>query len=120
SATESIPATESAMPRDGWLSPFELSDATAQQPVPATRASNTGCLAMPFADYLVLVEWTGRQLRQDKRGAIPANLAPIFERLHVSQEGWLRLVVDFSRLFRRAAGAPSALRRESAKWGRRR
>ncbi len=75
---------------------------------------------MPFADYLRLVDWTGRQLRQDKRGAIPNELAPILERLHVTGEGWLQLVEHFSRLFRRAAGQPTSLSRDAAKWGRRR
>ena len=54
------------------------------------------------------------------RGAIPPELAPILERLHVSNEGWLTLVGHFSRLFRRAAGRPTSLRREAEKWGRRR
>jgi hypothetical protein len=31
---------------------------------------------------------------------MPAELAPILERLHVTGEGWLRLVLDSSRLFR--------------------
>ena len=34
--------------------------------------------------YLALLDWTGRQLRRDKRGAIPAELAPIMERLSVN------------------------------------
>jgi hypothetical protein len=62
----------------------------------------------------------GRQLRQDKRGAIPNELAPILDRLHVTGEGWLRLVEHFSRLVRRAAGRPTFLSRDAAKWGRRR
>lgn len=59
-----------------------------------------------------MLDWTGRQLRDDKRGAIPQDLAPILERLHVSAEGWLRLMAQFRRLFRRAAGRPQSLLRE--------
>ena len=88
--------------------------------VPAGRASNTGCLPMPFAEYVCLVDWTGRQLRSDKRGAIPQDLAPILERLGVSRDGWLQLVKEFSRLFRRSAGTPASLSRDADKWGRRR
>ena len=98
--------------RAAWLSPFELSEATEAEPVPGDRASNKGCLAMSFAEYLQLLDWTGRQLRQDKRGAIPADLAPILERLHVSDDGWMQLMGRFSRLFRRAAGRPQSLQRE--------
>jgi len=41
------------------------------------------------------------------------------ERLHVTGEGWLRLVRDFSRLFRRCAGTPTSLRRDADISGRR-
>jgi hypothetical protein len=72
---------------------------------------------MTFGEYLNLIDWTGRQLREDKRGAIPADLAPILERLHVSDEGWLLLMNRFSRLFRRAAGRPQSMHREREQRG---
>jgi hypothetical protein len=72
---------------------------------------------MTFAEYLNLLDWTGRQLRQDKRGAIPQDLAPILERLHVSDEGWMQLMGRFSRLFRRAAGRPQSMLSEGAQRG---
>jgi len=34
-------------------------------------------------DYLELVDWAGRAIREDKRGAIPGELPPILERLNV-------------------------------------
>jgi hypothetical protein len=100
-----------------WLSPFELSEPAEQAPVPSARASNKGCLPMPFTDYLCLLDWTGRQLRRDKRGAIPSHLAPILERLQIGGEGWMKLVGHFDRLFRRAAGRPSSLQREREQQG---
>ncbi|EOG7609437.1 hypothetical protein [Vibrio cholerae] len=38
---------------------------------------------MPFrlTDYLALVDWTGRQIRDDKRDHIPNTLPPILARL---------------------------------------
>ncbi len=67
---------------------------------------------------LNLLDWTGRQLRADKRGAIPQDLAPILERLHIGgEEGWLQLMGRFSRLFRRAAGRPQSLQREREQRG---
>lgn len=35
--------------------------------------------------YIELVEWTGRQMREDKRGYILQNLPPILERLDLDQ-----------------------------------
>lgn len=40
--------------------------------------------------YLMLVDATGRVLRPDKRGAIPASARPIHERLGTNAEGWVQ------------------------------
>jgi hypothetical protein len=37
---------------------------------------------------LQLVDWTGRQVREDKRGAIDARLPPIMIRLHIDPDAW--------------------------------
>ncbi len=101
-----------------WLSPFELMNAASDEPIPPSRASNQGCLPLSFVEYLDLLDWTGRQLRADKRGAIPAGLAPMLERLHIGgEEGWMELMARFSRLFRRAAGTPQSLQRERERRG---
>ena len=103
--------------RAEWLSPFELSEAAAVAPVPAARASNKGCLAMPFAEYLQILDWTGRVWRSDKRCAIPDGLAPILDRLALTDESWMNLVSDFRRKFRRAAGTPESMKKEAEKRG---
>jgi hypothetical protein len=73
---------------------------------------------MSFGEYLDLLDWTGRQLRADKRGAIPQDLAPILERLQIGgEQGWLQLMGRFSRLFRRAAGRPQSLQQEREQRG---
>ncbi|RPI85331.1 MAG: hypothetical protein EHM42_06790, partial [Planctomycetaceae bacterium] len=71
---EPKPASKSlvARPAAEWLSPLEVSEQRESQPTPSARASNKGCLEMSLADYLELVEWSGRQWRADKRGAIDA------------------------------------------------
>ena len=76
-----------------------------------------GCLPMRFSDYLQLLDWTGRQVRADKRGETPQELAPILERLQMSGESWLNLVHEFRRKFRRAAGTPASLLKEAQKRG---
>ena len=40
-------------------------------------------------DYINLVDWTGRIIRDDKRGAINQNLPPILERLNIDIDAWL-------------------------------
>ena len=57
----------------------------------------------------MLLDWTGRELRADKRGAIPEHLAPIVERLGLNQSNWVETVRGFGRLFKQAAGRSSLL-----------
>jgi hypothetical protein len=118
-ASSTTGAQRDAGRRDDWLSPLELSEALQTAPVPVGRAPNTGCLPMSLDEYLQLLDWTGRQMRSDKRGAIPAELPPILDRLQIRSETWLTLITNFPRLFRRAAGHPAVLRQDAADRGRR-
>ena len=42
-----------------------------------------------FEEYLNLVDWTGRAIREDKRGFIPQSLPRILNRLKIEDEDWL-------------------------------
>src|SRR5690606_14036439 len=57
---------------------------------------------LPFklTDYLELVDWTGRILRDDKRGAISENLPPILERLEIEPKIWLNTTSHFEKRFK--------------------
>jgi len=107
--------------RDGWLCPVSVEgDPAAQARANAARrASNKGFLSMGLDDYLRILDWTGRQVRRDKRGAIPGELAPILERLGMSAEFWVDTVANFGRWFHRAAGRVSLLADEAARAGKR-
>ena len=61
----------------------------------------------------------GRTWRSDKRFAILAGLAPILERLSLTDESWMNLVRDFRRKFRRAAGTPASMKKEALANGQR-
>ena len=102
-------STLAAAPGD-WLAPLPLDESTASPgPVPSAcsaRCSDRGYLPMTVEDYLELLDWTGRQLVCGKRGAIPLQVAPIFERLKIAEGDWLELAGNFGRLFQRVAGRP--------------
>jgi hypothetical protein len=54
-----------------------------------------------YTDYLELVDWTtGRILRDDKRGAIPANLPVILILLSINPKHWTYLAKDFGSPFK--------------------
>ena len=95
----------------GWLAPIDLEPPRkrVREKQTTRRASNKGCLQMTLDQYLKLLDWTGRQLRRDKAGRIPAEFDPILERLDCSSETWLDLVKNFRKRFRTEAGRPSTL-----------
>src|SRR5271155_703309 len=65
-----------------------------------------------------LVDWTGRQLRATAAGMIPAELAPILDRLGVESDRWLDTIRHFGRWFKRAAGRRDSLTAMAAQSGR--
>ncbi len=74
--------------------------------LPASLAAFAGTVeeeqsALPFtfADYLDLVDWTGRAVRSQKRGAISEGVPPILKRLGVETENWIDAVRYFRRHF---------------------
>ena len=54
-----------------------------------------------YTAYLEMIDWTGRQLRPDKRGRIDPGLPTILERLQVSPARWCESSSDFERIHSR-------------------
>jgi REP element-mobilizing transposase RayT len=83
-------------------------------------ATPSNSLPHNFADYLQLVDWTGRAIREDKRGSIPADLPPILQRLHIEPDQWLKAASGIERHFYRAIGPVATLeqfcQRLSKRW----
>jgi len=92
---ETSPLTEEAHPP---LLP--LQDRTASKP------------AIPFSlpDYLTLVDWTGRSIRDDKIGFIDPALPPIAKRLHIDPTAWQAAMQLSGNVFGRALGQLDHLR----------
>ena len=69
---------------------------------------------IPFqlADYIELVDLTGRSIQANKRGAIDNDLEPILNRLNINPEHWLYLAINFESRFKKAVG--SALKMKQA------
>lgn len=70
-----------------------------------------GIKAMPIStlEYLALVEWTGRIVRPDKRGAIDANTPSILRRFELNDLQWQTQVLGIESRYWRAVGAVDAL-----------
>jgi REP element-mobilizing transposase RayT len=95
---------------DGCLAPIRIDerrDVLGPQPSPSDlRCSDKGFLPMTTAAYAELLDWTARQIVPGKRGATPAILPAVFERLKIDQSTWLELVGNFGQLFSLVAGRP--------------
>ncbi|MGH1372333.1 MAG: transposase [Cellvibrionaceae bacterium] len=68
---------------------------------------------LPFrlTDYLELLDWTGRNIRKDKRGAISTNTPPIVDRLGVDPKQWLFSATQFESRFKGLVGSAYNLKK---------
>ncbi|MET0054806.1 MAG: hypothetical protein ABW108_08340, partial [Candidatus Thiodiazotropha sp. 6PLUC10] len=48
-------------------------------------------------EYYRLVDWTGRAIRDDKKGSVPEELVPILERLELNPNSWVKSIKHYSR-----------------------
>ncbi|MBP7864763.1 MAG: hypothetical protein KA419_02345 [Acidobacteria bacterium] len=87
-----------AQVRASWLAP--LNGAGGRKGVFATLTA---------AEYFRVLDAVGRVVRPDKAGAIPAELAPILERLSLDAAEWLASVRGYERRFRRVVGCAGRL-----------
>ena len=69
-------------------------------------------IGLPFRliEYLELVDWTGRIIRDDKRGAIDDALPPILERLAFNEATWQILTTKFEQQFNHWVGSENIVK----------
>jgi REP element-mobilizing transposase RayT len=68
-------------------------------------------IGLPFklTDYLELLDWTGRIIRDDKRGTISKTLPPILQRLDINADNWIELTQTIESNFKGFVGKPESL-----------
>jgi len=78
-------------------------------------------LPFRFNDYLELVDCSGRVIREDKRGYIPAELPNILQRLQldIDVRHWLYLTRNFEHPFKHLVGTADRVRRACTALGQR-
>jgi hypothetical protein len=62
------------------------------------NSNQTGVL-FSHADYLTLVDTTGRIQRQNKRGFISDTFLPILQRLAIDADKWIETTQNFEMIF---------------------
>jgi len=80
--------------------------ATCQQEVLKKIQQNTASICLPIQqdDYFKLVDWTGRCIKEGKRGRIPNHLAPILQRLEINEDQWVDGVEHYGQRFYSVVG----------------
>ncbi|HDH08354.1 MAG TPA: transposase [Gammaproteobacteria bacterium] len=67
-------------------------------------------LPYSFQDYLALIDWTGRAVREDKRGSISEGIPTILERINIDPDQWQQLMQPRGKLFSSAIGRIDTMR----------
>ena len=76
-------------------------------PIPDCQANLDELSSIPlsFAEYLTLVDESGRIIAAGKRGSIPTKLAPILKRLKLSGNNWLQTLLTPKNFLGTAIGS---------------
>jgi hypothetical protein len=98
-------AVKAAMPNHPQQQPRELLPFVGHP-----REDGPAGLPFRLTDYLELVDWTGRQLREGKRGVIDAGLPGILQRLAIDPHQWRHLTTHFESRFKYLVGGVYAMR----------
>jgi REP element-mobilizing transposase RayT len=67
-------------------------------------------IAFALNDYLELADWTGRMVRNDKRGSIDASTPGILQKLQLDEDTWMATVQGFSKGFHSFVGPEEQLK----------
>jgi len=110
------PAPNLPVPHPEHLVPF--TNPHLNRGATSTEPDTAAALPFDFLDYLALVDWSGRAVRDDKRGAIPEHLAPILLRVGIEPAHWLDAITGFEQHFHRALGPAEQLRNLADALGR--
>ena len=116
---ERIPDIHPAHLPDSFLARLQILDDGSDKRLSdlPTRASDFGFLNMSLYEYFLALDIVGRIIREGKKGAIPAELPPIFERLNISWENAIELIVAYEQLFKCFVGNKKSLEKKAAELG---
>ena len=82
---------------------------TAAQTLPPVAGVRSTLHALSEAHYIELVDWTGRELRPGKRGAIPKAAPSALQRLGIRPDRWPLQVKATGSGYWRAIGSAQSL-----------
>ena len=103
-AKHALTAAEAGPEVGLWLAPLARCCVALAGAAPTERPKG----GWSAEDYLQLVDLSGRVLRGGKRGAIPAELAPLLARLDLDVDAWVAVLFGWRSFVGRAVGGLAA------------
>ena len=76
-------------------------------------------LSLRIIDYVELVDWSGRSIREGKRGAISRGAPPALNRLGLRERQWQTQMLGIESIYWRAVGTAEALATKARAMGQR-
>ena len=110
SIQERIEELAEPAPLTASLKPLLLFDGAA------INAEQSG-IPFHFADYLELIDWTGRAVRNDKRGFIASTRPKLLLELGIGDDAWITSAKEFRRQYSGISGRWDAMCAMKAKCG---
>ncbi len=80
------------------------------QPMQTKGSSQEHIIPFLLEDYMELLDWTGRAIRDDKRGAIDEAIPGILERQAINTQAWVSFMQPEGNRFRRVVGKLSTMK----------
>ncbi|MEC6816067.1 Mobile element protein [Photobacterium toruni] len=72
--------------------------------VGAEHQAKKAGIGVAFADYLELIDWTGRCIRNDKKGFIASNQPKILQQLGITADAWFEHSEQFMERYANVSG----------------
>ncbi len=67
--------------------------------LPFGHKNNKDEICFSLIEFIDMVDWTGREIRNDKKGFIDNSLPTMVSQLKISKKRWLYLAQEFERKF---------------------
>jgi len=94
----------STLPTDSSTNQSHIPNKSLAQFDGAAHLNEQTGIPFHFADYLELIDWTGRAIRLDKKGSIDNQRPKLLNELGISPDAWLTSAKEFRRQYSGISG----------------
>lgn len=110
---------EQASPQNlmDFQAPMEKGETVQNEASPTSHIKLKSYLPFSLPNYISLVDWTGRQVREGK-GHIANNVPPMVQMAGLEPKEWMNIITHYNSPYKNIMGAFASLRDWAAKCGK--